>query len=53
MVLEPKAAPDPTLTVNVDIAVPPEGMLSGLGEKLENVTPDGTEPVIESVTGPA
>jgi hypothetical protein len=40
------------LTVNEDEAVPPPGILIGLGLKLEKVTPAGTEPVTDNVTDP-
>ena len=53
MVLVPVEALPETLIVSVADAVPPEGMLIGLGLKVEKVTPDGTDPVIDNVTGPA
>ena len=52
IVLDPTAALGPTFTVNEDVAVLPAGILIGLGLNVEKVTPDGTEPVIESVTEP-
>jgi hypothetical protein len=52
IVLVPVGALPSTLIVSVATAAPPEGMLIGLGLNAEKVTPDGTEPVIESVTGP-
>ena len=52
IVLEPTGALAPTFTVRVAGADPPDGILSGLGENVENVTPDGTEPVIDRVTAP-
>jgi hypothetical protein len=52
IVLVPVAALPATLIVNVATAVPPEGTLIGLGLNAEKVTPEGTEPVIESVTPP-
>jgi len=53
IVLVPVDALPETLIVSVADAVPPEGMLIGLGLKVEKVTPDGTDPVIDNVTGPA
>lgn len=53
MVAGPTAALSPTSIVSVDDALPPDGMLIGLGLKLENVTPEGTEPVVDNVTDPA
>jgi len=52
IMLDPTAALGPTLTVSVEVAVPPDGMLIGFGVNVENVTPDGTEPVIDKVTEP-
>jgi hypothetical protein len=52
MVLVPVDALPATLIVSVDDTVPPDGMLIGLGLKVEKVTPDGTEPVIDNVTAP-
>jgi hypothetical protein len=51
-VLVPVEALPATLIVSVADAVPPEGILIGFGLKDEKDTPDGTEPVIDSVTGP-
>jgi hypothetical protein len=48
----PTAALGPTLTVKLEEAVPPDGTEIGLGLKAEKVTPEGTEPVTERVTGP-
>ena len=47
----PKGAPPATLTTSTAEAVPLEGMLIGLGVKLENDTPAG-ELVTASVTDP-
>lgn len=52
IVVNPRAALGPTLIESVEAADVPAGMLIGLGVKLENVTPDGTEPVIDRVTEP-
>jgi hypothetical protein len=52
IVLVPVDALPPTLIVNAADAVPPEGRLIGLGLNEEKLTPEGTEPVIERVTGP-
>jgi hypothetical protein len=43
---------DATLIPRVAETDPPEGIMIGLGVKVENVTPAGTEPVTDSVTGP-
>ena len=48
----PGVALAPTLTVKLEEAVPPDGIEIGFGLKAENVTPEGTEPVTVSVTGP-
>jgi hypothetical protein len=52
IVLDPVDTPIPTLTARMEDADPPEGTMIGFGLKLEKVTPAGTEPVVESVTGP-
>ena len=52
IVVNTRAALGPTLIESVEAADVPAGMLIGLGVKLENVTPDGTEPVIDRVTEP-
>jgi hypothetical protein len=52
MALVPAEALEPTLTVRVADALPPDGMEIGLG-LVENATPEGTEPVTDSVTVPA
>jgi len=40
------------LTVKAAEAVPPDGTDTGLGLNVEKVTPVGTDPVTENVTGP-
>ena len=52
IVAGPTAALGPTLIVSVDDALPEDGMLIGLVPKVENVTPEGTGPVTDSVTAP-
>ena len=52
IVLVPGEALEATLTVREDVTLPPDGIGTGLGLKLEKVTPEGTEPVIDSVTEP-
>jgi hypothetical protein len=52
IVAGPNVASDATLIVNVAEAVLPAGMLTGFVENVENVTPEGAEPVTESVTDP-
>ncbi len=52
IVLVPGVALAATFTVKVAAALPPDGTEIGLGLKTEKVTPAGTEPVTESVTGP-
>jgi hypothetical protein len=50
--LDPVLAPEATFTVKVADVEPPDGIVTGFGLKLEKVTSGGTEPVMESVTGP-
>ncbi len=50
--LVPTGAPGATLTPKLAEALPPDGIEIGLGLNAEKVTPDGTEPVTDSVTGP-
>jgi hypothetical protein len=52
MVLEPTEAEEPTFTIREADAVPPDGTEIGLGLNDENVTPAGTDPVTDKVTGP-
>ena len=40
------------MTVKAAEAVPPDGTDTGLGLNVEKVTPVGTDPVTENVTGP-
>ena len=49
--LLPAVALDATFSVSIDVAEPPEGIEIGLGLKLD-VTPAGTVPVTDRVTGP-
>jgi hypothetical protein len=51
MAVDPTGAPGATLIVNATEAVPPDGILIGLGVKLEKLTP-GEELVTASVTAP-
>jgi len=52
IVLTPGVALPATLIVSVAEAEPPDGIMIGFGLKVENVTPAGTEPVTDRVTGP-
>ena len=52
MVLVPTEALGETFIVSVAEALPPLGTEIGFGAKPENVTPEGTEPVIDNVTEP-
>ena len=52
MVLVPAKAIGETLIVRIAEALPPLGTEIGLGTKLENVIPEGTDPVVDSVTEP-
>jgi hypothetical protein len=52
IVFSPSEAPDPTEIPRLAEAEPPDGIEIGLGLKVENVTPAGTAPVTDNVTGP-
>jgi hypothetical protein len=52
IVLVPTEALGSTLTVRLAEAVPPDGTEIGFGLNVENVTPVGTDPVTDNVTGP-
>jgi len=52
IVLVPTGALEAILMLNVVVALPPEGIEIGFGLNVEKVTPAGTTPVTDNVTGP-